>query len=174
MGVLQVRRCVELPDCQGGLLQAEVEARGAPAYDHNGNDHDNARLRANQGESEMGRCGQVCQRQPAIYDPLWHQRLQLRHNGHGLGARGGEFVHEWSVTVSGELRESMQKAFDRATEKSREEEYVVSLPAGQIWKWTYYFDDSCGKGSTMVEALVSTKNLAQKPCCLPGHAADPK
>merc|ERR1712032_925689 len=82
--------------------------------------------------------------------------------------------HEWSVTVSGGLRESMQKAFSSASMKSREDEYAVSLPAGQVWKWTYYFDDdSCGIGSTVVEALVSTENLAKKPCCLPGHAVDP-
>merc|ERR1712113_948057 len=81
---------------------------------------------------------------------------------------------EWSVTVTGELREHMERQFSSATQTSRDEEYSVSGLTGQVWKWTYYFDDSCGKGDTMVEAIVSTSNFAQKPCCLPSHAVDEK
>merc|ERR1739845_273985 len=48
---------------------------------------------------------------------------------------------EWSVTVTGELRERMEREFSSATQTSRDEEYSVSGLTGQVWKWTYYFDD---------------------------------
>merc|ERR1711918_109123 len=39
--------------------------------------------------------------------------------------------------------------------------------------WVYEVNDECGDASIRANHLVSTNNVNQPPCCVPGHFFDP-
>jgi hypothetical protein len=76
---------------------------------------------------------------------------------------------------SQESAEEVSNTLDQSTEKSM----TYTLPPGAMWQWEYKVEDECTgarrSSPVMIKVnhVVATSSVAEPPCCMPGHFADP-
>lgn len=78
------------------------------------------------------------------------------------------FGNEGSVSVSGEVSDSVAHSYSDTFSKSSTTTYTYEFDAGVVWQWKFDITDPCGAATASGHDLALTPGAFAPPCCLPG------